>query len=1022
MNVLAILEGSSWTQCEDIDLQELEGENGLDVLLARLDKQWQYDDRVETSNIFDNFFFKVQRKTGQTLMEYVTEFHQALREVSRLKVSLPDEITGWLLLRRAALTKDQQHLVQTQVGRNLTLKNVEQSMYQVFGQDYRQTYLPNTNKAKGFAKGKGRQHIMHADDSYDDGSEWQEFYETDEVYWDAAGESPDHEEYYDPNDETWDDTYYETEESYQDESLFDIQEYDEAYTAYTDAKQRIQQLRQARGFYPVVALMDNKQMPLAASGAGSPKGKGKKSKKPSEAPPYAKGKGPKARAKSFFGKDVCLRCGKTGHRAANCTQPSSSSASGSSKKRVIDLDPMVNMVFHQQSSSSGENDEFFETEEAYAQGEALVRAGGWITKDADMCVQDQGASSFLAGSEYILRYLKWLEIKGYPMDDIVFKRCDKSFRFGGDAEGHSRWMVELPVFISNTPGRMQCFVIFGATPMLLGRPVLEQLGAVVDFGAGKMRILGGQWTNIKRGKQDAMLLKLADNVQNISDFKDPRFDLRAKDDDHSKSEHLRDFLSDLRAEGRYDEMQSEVQFAEDPDDEVFYEVESYINVEDDASDEIFSKDEVVERDQCAMTKTWVWMQGQLTATNRRTAALANEARDPAQPRKKLIWEVYSGTGLLGEMAELMGAEVMRFGLHNGWDFTKSSQSSHRRQLLLMADELEPDEIYMSPKCTLWSQMQAINIHNDADWQDLQERRHYDHEVHLKFCRKLYLRQVRRGAHAHCRASQGKPGLGNTSLEQPSRRTNNLRSVLLRHLSQDRQRGLAREEADINSHNEASHVQDHVTTLHWRSSTCKARRWESMQEDRELPSRAFLAHCQGSHAWRRTVWTGLRSSTRSRSTRAYWHSAEAWHSTQSRSYQTGLQAPSKSWTPTEGNSCQDVAGQEVQSQSHCSGRGHGMSLLQQVRGQETISTSTCRKTHRVQRATAGWHHVDWPQFHWWRSKYHINHFQRPKDCSPGDDWHRHQVHGSTNHPWWDKWFIAKGLGAGVDQNFWSAEAA
>ena len=80
----------------------------------------------------------------------------------------------------------------------------------------------------------------------------------------AAGESPDHEEYHDPNDETWDDTYYETEESYQDESLFDIQEYDEAYTAYTDAKQRIQQLRQARGFYPVVALMDNKQMPLAA--------------------------------------------------------------------------------------------------------------------------------------------------------------------------------------------------------------------------------------------------------------------------------------------------------------------------------------------------------------------------------------------------------------------------------------------------------------------------------------------------------------------------------------------------------------------------------------------------------------------------------------------------------------------------------------------------------------------------------------------------------------------------------------
>ena len=301
MNVLAILDGPSWTQCEDIDLKELEGENGLDVLLLRLDKQWQYDDRVETSNIFDNVFFKVQRKTGQTLMEYVTEFHQALREVNRLKVTLPDEITGWLLLRRAALTKDQQHLVQTQVGRNLTLTNVEQSMYQVFGQDFKQTYLPNAMKAKGFSKGKGRQQGFHADEDYDDGSEWQEYYETDETYWEENGEYPEH-EWHDANEESWDNSYYEAEEDNPDVSLFDVHEFDEAYTAYTDAKQRIQQLRQARGFYPVVALMDNKQMPLAASGTGSPKGKGKKSKKPTEAPLLLRGRVLKLEPKPFWAK------------------------------------------------------------------------------------------------------------------------------------------------------------------------------------------------------------------------------------------------------------------------------------------------------------------------------------------------------------------------------------------------------------------------------------------------------------------------------------------------------------------------------------------------------------------------------------------------------------------------------------------------------------------------------------------------------------------------------------------------
>lgn len=131
------------------------------MLLGRLDKQWQHDERIEMSTIFDTFFFKVQRKPGQTIMEYVTDFHQALREVKRVKISLPDEITGWLMLRRAALTKEQQHLVQTQVGKNLNIATVEQSLYLVFGQDFKQTHLPNTaNKAKGFPKGKGRQHTI----------------------------------------------------------------------------------------------------------------------------------------------------------------------------------------------------------------------------------------------------------------------------------------------------------------------------------------------------------------------------------------------------------------------------------------------------------------------------------------------------------------------------------------------------------------------------------------------------------------------------------------------------------------------------------------------------------------------------------------------------------------------------------------------------------------------------------------------------------------------------------------------
>ena len=84
------------------------------------------------------------------------------------------------------------------------------------------------------------------------------------------------------------------------------------------------------------------------------------------------------------------------------------SSSSPPKKRVIDLDaadPMINMVLCLDGQvPSAVEDGFYEVEDAYSQGEQIVRAGGWITREPDACIQDQGASSFLIGSEYALRY------------------------------------------------------------------------------------------------------------------------------------------------------------------------------------------------------------------------------------------------------------------------------------------------------------------------------------------------------------------------------------------------------------------------------------------------------------------------------------------------------------------------------------------------------------------------------------------------------------------------------------------
>jgi len=78
----------------------------------------------------------------------------------------------------------------------------------------------------------------------------------------------------------------------------------------------------------------------------------------------------------------------------------------------------------------------------------------------------------------------------------------------------------LPAKLGDKVGRIQCFVIFGATPMLLGRPILEMLNVVVDFGGKRMSLLGGDRQEIRCGKGGAMLLKLADGVKHASELMD----------------------------------------------------------------------------------------------------------------------------------------------------------------------------------------------------------------------------------------------------------------------------------------------------------------------------------------------------------------------------------------------------------------------------------------------------------------------------------------------------------------------
>ena len=110
--------GASWRQCEDLEVKDLETADGLGRILDRLDSHWQYDAKIEMPEAFEKYFYKTYRTMNQTMLDYCTQSGQALRDLSKYKVTLPDEVAGWLLMRRAGLTKEQTLTADSKNGRN----------------------------------------------------------------------------------------------------------------------------------------------------------------------------------------------------------------------------------------------------------------------------------------------------------------------------------------------------------------------------------------------------------------------------------------------------------------------------------------------------------------------------------------------------------------------------------------------------------------------------------------------------------------------------------------------------------------------------------------------------------------------------------------------------------------------------------------------------------------------------------------------------------------------------------------
>ena len=97
---------------DELKIEDLSKEDGLETLMTYMDKQLGKDDLsdcLEKYEQFDSF----ERSDQVSMAEYVSKFEQHYNRILKLKMTLPPEVLAFTLLKKAHITKGEKMLVLT---------------------------------------------------------------------------------------------------------------------------------------------------------------------------------------------------------------------------------------------------------------------------------------------------------------------------------------------------------------------------------------------------------------------------------------------------------------------------------------------------------------------------------------------------------------------------------------------------------------------------------------------------------------------------------------------------------------------------------------------------------------------------------------------------------------------------------------------------------------------------------------------------------------------------------------------
>ena len=125
------LQGDARSAVRHLKPADLARDNGVDLITEELDKVYIKDETARTFQAIKNVI-EFRREAGQNFPKFLVEFQSRFREFEAFKITVPDSLKAYFLIKAANLNDEHERLVRATA--KMEFEDMKQQLQKVFGQ------------------------------------------------------------------------------------------------------------------------------------------------------------------------------------------------------------------------------------------------------------------------------------------------------------------------------------------------------------------------------------------------------------------------------------------------------------------------------------------------------------------------------------------------------------------------------------------------------------------------------------------------------------------------------------------------------------------------------------------------------------------------------------------------------------------------------------------------------------------------------------------------------------------------